>query len=139
MVTAHRAPRIAVRAVRAVRGATTVDYDDPSLIYEAIRELLGALASLNDIGADDVVSAIFTATPDLRSAFPAAAAREFGWCDVPMLCATEIDVTGAQPRCLRVLLHVERTGAQPRLLPAYLRAAASLRPDLTAPAVPLAL
>lgn len=132
-------PNAAVTTLRAVRGATTVESDDPSLIYDAIRELLDALASLNNIGADDVVSAIFTATSDLHSVFPAAAAREFGWCDVPMLCATEIDVTGAQPRCLRVLLHVERTSAQPRLVPAYLRAAASLRPDLTAPAVPLAL
>ena len=136
MVTEHQAT---ATTLRAVRGATTVEYDDPSLICDAIRELLGALGSLNDIGAEDVVSAIFTATPDLHSAFPAAAARELGWCDVPMLCAAEIDVPGAQPRCLRVLLHVERTSTQPRLLPVYLRAAASLRPDLATPAVPLAL
>jgi chorismate mutase len=116
--------------VRAVRGATTVDFDDSRLIHDAIRELLTNLLACNEIETESVVSAIFTATTDIRSAFPATAARELGWTDVPMLCAAEIDVPDAQPRCLRVLLHVERTAAHAPLIPVYLREAASLRPDL---------
>lgn len=118
------------RRMRAVRGATTVACDEPALVHEATSELLSLLLMHNDIDADDIVSAMFTATPDLRCAFPARAARELGWVDVPMLCATEIDVPGAQPRCLRVLLHVERRESQPKLIPVYLRDAVSLRPDL---------
>lgn len=118
--------------VRAVRGATTVDCDDSQMIHAAIRELLLTLVSCNDIETASVVSAIFTATPDLRAAFPAAAAREIGWTDVAMLCAAEIDVPESQPRCLRVLLHVERTTANAPLIPVYLRDAASLRADLFA-------
>jgi chorismate mutase len=124
--------------VRAVRGATTVEYDDPDLMSDAIRELLSALLGLNEIGTAEIVSAVFTATPDLRCAFPARAAREEGWTDVPMLCAAEIDVPGAQQRCLRVLLHVERRSADPPLIPVYLRDAVSLRPDIAATAEPLA-
>lgn len=116
--------------LRAVRGATTVECDDRSLLYDAIRELLTELVSCNGIEIDDIVSAVFTATPDLRCAFPATAARSLGWTDVPMLCASEIDVPNAQPRCLRVLLHVERRVSDPRLIPVYLREAIALRPDL---------
>ena len=117
--------------VRAVRGATTVEYDDQALIYGAVRELLAELMTRNDIHVDDIVSAVFTATPDLRCAFPAAAARELGWTEIPMLCATEIDVPDALQRCLRVLLHVERSQSQSRLVPVYLREATALRPDLS--------
>jgi len=119
------------RRMRAVRGATTVVRDEPALVYEATSELLSLLLAQNDIRADDIISAMFTATPDLRCAFPARAARELGWIDVPMLCATEIDVPGGQPRCLRVLLHVERRESQPKLIPVYVRDAVSLRPDLS--------
>ena len=129
MVKTHRDTTL---RMRAVRGATTVDFDDSQLIHAAMRELLLTLASCNDIEPEAVVSAIFTATPDLRAAFPAAAAREIGWTDVPMLCAAEIAVPESQPRCLRVLLHVERTAAHAPLTPVYLREAASLRPDLFA-------
>jgi chorismate mutase len=117
--------------VRAVRGATTVAGDNQLLVHDAIRELLTTLMAHNDIRKGDVVSAVFTATTDLRSAFPAAAARDLGWHDVPMLCASEIDVPDSQPRCLRVLLHVDRRASQPPLIPIYLRDAASLRPDLS--------
>ena len=86
----------------------------------------------------DIVSAFFTATPDIRCAFPATAARELGWNDIPMLCAAEIDVPNAQPRCLRVMLHVERQPAQPQLVPIYLREAVTLRPDLAPTPLPLA-
>jgi chorismate mutase len=117
--------------VRAVRGATTVAVDNQLLVHDAIRELLTTLMAHNDIRKSDIVSAVFTATTDLRSAFPATAARDLGWNDVPMLCASEIDVPDAQPRCLRVLLHVDRRASQPLLVPIYLRDAASLRPDLS--------
>jgi chorismate mutase len=124
--------------VRAVRGATTVERDEQKLIHDAVRELLTEIISCNNIGPDDIISAMFTATPDLKSAFPARAARDLGWHDVPMLCATEIDVPGAQPRCLRVMLYVERGSDQPRPTAVYLRDAVSLRPDLAAAATPLA-
>lgn len=115
--------------VRAVRGATTVDHDDAVLIHDAVRELLTVLVTRNNIQVIHIISAMFTATPDLRSAFPARAARELGWTDVSMLCASEIDVPGAQQRCLRVLLHVERLETDLPLIPVYLREAVSLRPD----------
>ena len=120
-----------IRCVRAVRGATTVVYDDRALIHTAMCELLTQILARNDIQVADIVSAVFTATPDLRCAFPAAAARELGWTSIPMLCAAEIDVPGALPRCLRVFLHVERSPSQSRLLPLYLREAIALRPDLS--------
>lgn len=117
-------------AFRALRGATTVAEDHPSLIDDAVGELLAALAEANALTPDDIVSAILTATPDLTSAFPATAARRLGWDHVPLLCAAEIAVPDALPRCIRVLLHVsmdpDRT---PRHI--YLRDAATLRPDLT--------
>jgi chorismate mutase len=116
--------------VRAVRGATTVASDDPVLVHQAVTELLTTLLLHNDIETHDIISAMFTVTPDIRCTFPARAARDIGWTDVPMLCATEIDVPGAQPRCLRVLLHVERDTVQPKLEPVYLRDAVSLRADL---------
>jgi chorismate mutase len=114
---------------RAIRGATTVAADDPALIEDAVMELLGNLATANDLLPDDVISAILTATPDLTSTFPASAARRLGWDRVPLLCAAEIAVPGALPRCIRVLLHVSMSRVrQPEAL--YLRGSDILRPDL---------
>jgi chorismate mutase len=120
-----------VPTVRALRGATTVSCDDAATIAAAVIELMDALCGENHLTDDEVISAIFTMTPDLRAAFPAETARRAGWSRVPLLCATEIQVTGSLPRCLRVLLHVERhwNGTKPRHV--YLREAVSLRPDLT--------
>jgi chorismate mutase len=118
------------RRLRALRGATTVDADDAMLICNATRELLTELATRNDLELDDVVSAIFTVTPDLRSEFPARAARDIGWDHVPLLCTTEIPVPGALPRCIRVLLHVETSARPDALKHIYLRGAQALRPDL---------
>lgn len=115
--------------VRAVRGATTVPRDEAALVCGAIHELLAALLTRNGLAVGDIVSAMFTATADLHSVFPARAAREIGWTDVPMLCATEMDISDALPRCLRVLLHVERTASAPKLTPVYLHEAVVLRPD----------
>lgn len=120
-----------VPTVRAIRGATSVPDDTAGAIADAVRELLASLRHDNGLRHDEVISAIFTVTPDLVSAFPAEAARTVGWEHVPLLCTTEIPVPGGLPRCLRVLLHVERhwNGTKPRHV--YLREAARLRPDLS--------
>ena len=125
--SAHTMPRFC-----ALRGATSVAADDPRFVTEAVRELLTELLATNGLMSDDVVSAIFSATSDVRSLYPAAVARELGWSDVPMLCVTEMDVQGAPPRCVRVLLHLSVRGERP-LRPVYLRAARALRPDLVRP------
>jgi chorismate mutase len=119
-----------IRSVRAVRGATTVAGDDPLLIREAVTELLEAILNDNDIVPNDVISAVFTATPDLVSEFPAHAARLYGWTDVPLLCAQELPVHGALPRCLRVLLHAETRRLRSEIRHVYLRDAVLLRSDL---------
>ncbi len=112
-----------------IRGAITVPVDTAEEILAATRELLLRLAEANGLKPERIISAIFTATPDLRSEFPAAAARSIGWREVPLLDAVEIDKPGALPRCIRVLLHVEMAeGARPVHL--FLREAAALRPDL---------
>ena len=95
--------------LRAIRGAISVPRDEPGAIYEATQELLAAIVARNAIATDDIISVIFTVTPDLRSAFPALAARQMGWLDVPLLCTMEIPVPGALGQCIRVLLHVETT------------------------------
>lgn len=100
------------------------------LIDSATRELLIHIMSINSLVPEDVVSVIFTVTDDLRSEFPARAARALGWTDVPLLCTVEIPVPGALARCVRVLLHVETTRARSSMRHVYLRGARSLRPDL---------
>ena len=117
-------------AVRAVRGATTVARDDAALLHEATAELLVAMLERNDLCAGDLVSAIFTVTPDLASAFPACAARALGWHDVPLLCAQEIAVPRSLPRCIRVLLHAHARRDRSAIRHVYLRDAVGLRPDL---------
>lgn len=119
-----------IRSVRAVRGATTVAGDEPLLIREAVTELLEAILNDNDIVPNDIISAVFTATPDLVSEFPAHAARLYGWTDVPLLCAQELPVHGALPRCLRVLLHAETRRLRSEIRHVYLRDAVLLRSDL---------
>jgi chorismate mutase len=120
------------RSVRAVRGATTVAADQPLLIREAVTELLEAILNDNDIVPADVVSAVFTATPDLVSEFPAHAARLYGWTDIPLLCAQELPVTGALQRCIRILLHAETRRQRSEIRHVYLRDAVLLRADLLA-------
>lgn len=104
------------RHVRALRGATTVARDDPALVRAATRELLAAMLERNALGPEDVVSALFTVTDDLHSEFPARAARELGWADVPLLCAVEAPVPAGPPRCVRVMLHVETDRPRDRLV-----------------------
>lgn len=117
-------------SVRAVRGATQVEQDDRQQVLAATTELLESVLERNGLGHDDLISVLFTATPDLRSEFPAYAARQMGIIDVPLLCATEIDVPGAMPRVLRLLAHVETSRARADLRHVYLRGAAGLRTDL---------
>jgi chorismate mutase len=117
-------------AVRAVRGAIQIDQDDRQQVLDATTELLTAVLERNGIAADDLISVVFTATPDVRSEFPAYAARQMGITDVPLLCASEIDVPGAMPRVLRLLAHVETDRPRSELRHVYLRGAAALRTDL---------
>lgn len=120
------------RETRAIRGAITVSADEPALVVGATAELLRDIVARNALHRDDVVSAFFTVTPDLTSAFPACAARELGWDDVPLLCAAEIAVPGSLPRCVRVMLHVLTSAPRAAIAHCYLRDAAALRPDLAA-------
>lgn len=116
--------------LRAVRGATTVEADSPNEIAAATSELLLEMMSRNGIEKDDLVSIIFTSTPDLVSEFPAAAARQIGISDIPLLCSTEIDVKGAVPNCIRVLMHVYTERDYKTLRHVYLKNARQLRTDL---------
>jgi chorismate mutase len=125
-----RPSRQAWRRFHAVRGATTVAVNDPDDILCATRELLGELTRRNRLEPDEIVSILFSVTQDLTSAFPARAARELGWSDVPLLCMTEIPVPEALPRCIRIMLHVELDRPRGGLAPVYLRDAEGLRPDL---------
>ncbi len=119
-----------VVAVRAVRGAIQVDRDERDLVLAATTELLEAVLSRNGLSHEDLISVVFTATPDLVSEFPAYAARQMGITDVPLLCASEISVPGAMPRVLRLLALVETSLARAEIRHVYLRGAAALRTDL---------
>ena len=119
-------------AVRAVRGAIQVDRDERDEVLTATTELLSTLLERNGLTQEDLISVVFTATPDLTSEFPAYAARQMGFVDVPLLCASEIDVAGAMPRVLRVLAHVETDRPRAEVQHAFLRGAAALRRDLPA-------
>jgi len=117
-------------AVRALRGAIQIDDDQRQLILDGAGELVTAVLERNGVRPDEVISILFTATPDLTSEFPAYAARQLGLTDVPLLCAGEIPVPGAMPRVLRLLAHVETDRPRAELRHAYLRGAAALRTDL---------
>jgi chorismate mutase len=114
----------------ALRGATTVDADSSDAVIERTRELLSALLDRNTVEHDQLVSIIFTSTRDLRSAFPALAARELGLGDVPLLCASELDVVGGNPNTIRVLIHCYSTLPRATLRHVYLHDAKHLRDDL---------
>jgi len=118
------------RRTHAIRGATSIEEDNPDQIAEATRELLEKIVERNWLEIDEVVSAVFTLTPDLTTAFPALAAREMGWVDVPLLCASEIPVPGSLPRCLRTLVQVELRAPRRLDTHIYLREAVALRPDV---------
>lgn len=116
--------------VRAARGAITVERDDRDAVLDATERLLRELVERNGVGSDDVVSIVFTATGDLRSVFPAEAARRMGMTDVPLLCARELDVEGALAMVVRVLVHFLTPKPRSEVEHVYLDGARSLRDDL---------
>ena len=116
---------------RGIRGATTIDTDTKEEVLSATRELLDALLAANPgLQADDIASTLFTTTKDIASAYPALAARQMGWDQVPMMCAREIPVPGGVPMCIRVLIHWNTDKKQNEVQHVYLREAVKLRPDL---------
>ncbi|MYW10560.1 chorismate mutase [Streptomyces sp. SID2563] len=117
-------------AVRAVRGAVQLDRDEAGHLHEQVGALLTAVLESNELVADDLISIWFTATPDLHSDFPAAAARSLGITDVPLICAQELDIEGAMPRVVRVLAHVETYLSKAEINHVYLGATAALRKDI---------
>jgi chorismate mutase len=119
-----------VTSCRGIRGATSVEANEAEAIVAATHELLACIVTANDLAVEDVASAVFTATPDLDTAYPALAAREMGWSDVPLLCMQEMAVVGSLPRCIRVLLlwNTDRSADQVQHI--YLHQARALRPDL---------
>jgi chorismate mutase len=117
-------------AVRALRGATTLDEDTSEQMHVRVKALVATLFERNGLEPDDVISVVLTATPDLHSAFPATAARAAGLDDVPLLGAQELDVEGSLPRCVRVMLHVETDRPRAALQHVFLEGAVKLRPDL---------
>jgi len=117
-------------AVRALRGATTVDADTPEQVTERVQELLTEVLTGNDLLEEDIISIIFTTTADVVSMFPATAARGIGFGAVPLLCAAEIPVPGSMARCIRILLHVTTTLSRGELRHVYLHGARGLRDDL---------
>ncbi|MDI6709495.1 MAG: chorismate mutase [Bacillota bacterium] len=119
--------------VRGIRGAITVEHNAAEEILDATRELLTALVDANQIAVDDIASIFLTMTPDLNAEFPALAARQLGWHQVPLLGATEIAHPTAISRCIRVLMHVNTDKKQGEMKHLYLREAARLRPDLLMP------
>jgi chorismate mutase len=117
-------------SVRALRGATTVDADTPEQITTRIHSLLNEMLERNGVDHEDLISIVFTATSDVVSLVPAAAARQLGLGDVPLLCARELDIVGATPRCLRVLMHINTPRARSELHHVYMEGARELRDDL---------
>jgi chorismate mutase len=118
--------------VRAARGAIAVDADTAESVLESTRKLLTGILERNQIGHDDLISILFTVTDDLRSVFPAEAARQLGMGDVPLLCAREIPVAGAMPSVVRVLLHFHSSRPLADVVHVYLDGAERLRDDLDA-------
>ena len=118
-------------AVRAIRGATQLERDERDHLLERVTEMMTLLLRDNDLDADRLISVIFTATDDVRSEFPAYAARRLGLVDVPLLCARELEIEGSLPRIVRVMAHVDTDLSRGEVTHVYLHGAASLRRDLT--------
>jgi chorismate mutase len=116
---------------RGVRGATTADANTREAILTATRQLLALMIRVNGIEPTDVGSAIFSLTRDLDSEFPALAARQLGWLDVPLLCTYEVDVPGSLRKCVRILVHWNTDKPQDEIRHVYIKEAVKLRPDLS--------
>jgi chorismate mutase len=119
-------------AVRALRGATTVDADDADHLTERVNTLVVAMLDRNGVTKADIISVLFTATSDIHSKFPATATRAIGFGDVPLICAQELDIVGATPRCIRVMMHITTDRGRDDLHHVYLECARGLNDDLPA-------
>jgi len=119
-----------MNSVRAFRGATQLSADTKEEMKSAVIELLREILSANSLETDDLISILFTATPDIQSDFPAAGVREFGLIDLPLICAQELDIKGALPRTIRFLIHANSALTRAEISHIYLHGAAALRPDL---------
>ena len=117
-------------AVRGLRGATTVDADTTEQVTERVVELIEAMLDRNGLDKEDLVSVLFTATDDIRSMFPATAARTVGLGDVPLICARELDIEGGTPLCVRILMHIYTEKSRAELHHVYHHGARNLRDDL---------
>ena len=117
-------------SVRAIRGATQVVANSPEAIAAGVKELLTEILAANALTPSDVISVLFTASPDLNAAFPAAFAREVGFESVPLICAVEIDVPGALERTIRVMAHIETEMSAKEVSHIYLHGAKALRRDI---------
>lgn len=116
--------------VRAIRGAITVDNNDKNEIFDATKILLNKMIEENDLVHEDLISMVFTLTPDLNACFPAAMAREMGFTDVPLMCMSEIPVEGALEKCVRILINTNTDKSLKEINHVYLREAVKLRRDL---------
>jgi chorismate mutase len=119
-----------ISSVRAIRGAIQLDVDERKHVLSSTRELVSSVLEANSLTKQDVISILFTATPDVRSEFPAVAARELGLGDVPLMCAQELDIAGAMPLVIRLMIHVNTTLGRDQVTHVYLRGASALRRDL---------
>ena len=117
-------------AVRALRGATTIDKDTADQVTERVQALVARMVEANDVSHDDIISILFTATEDVTSMFPATAARAIGLGDVPLICARELSIDGGTPLCIRVMMHLTTDRTRDELHHVYLEGARGLRDDL---------
>ena len=118
-------------SVRAIRGATQLERDEREHMLERVAEMVHGVMEANELGLEDFVSIIFTATTDLHSEFPAYAARRLGFGDIPLICARELEIEGSMPRVVRMMAHVETDLPRADITHVYLHGAAALRRDLT--------
>jgi chorismate mutase len=118
-------------SVRAVRGATQLEGDDRDHLLDRVAEMVLDVMESNNLAVDDFISVIFTSTSDLVSEFPAYAARQLGFGEVPLICARELEIEGSMPRVVRMLAHVESELPKAEVTHCYLHGAAALRRDLT--------
>ena len=117
-------------SVRAIRGATQVAANSPEAIAAGVKELLTEMLEANALTPSDVISVLFTASPDLNAGFPAAFVRNLGFEGTPLICAVEIDVPGALERTIRVMAHVEIERSKEEITHIYLHGAKALRRDI---------
>lgn len=128
---ASEACKVTNVSVRAVRGATQLDEDVRDHLLDRVEEMVRDVMESNGLGVDDFISIIFTATSDVVSEFPAYAARQLGFGDVPLICARELEIEGSMPRVIRMMAHVESDLPRDEITHVYLHGAAALRRDLT--------